>query len=529
MESDGCRGYRTATLLLLYFLLGIQSTLFVFSVRMDFKAYELSIAQLTTTLILIQFIWYVKFIPAFISDRWGINGMHRKPYMIISNMLAVLICMSLGISSSLPLSAYICLLFVLNIATCFADIAYDGCLVEDVRNSRKRTTIMLGMQIVRIVGYLIGNLVGPLAWNQIHSRGVYLTGTCIYFLSFFLSITFYDFRRTKNVASSVYSRDGITPDVQTHEETPSVEINANGIPVRPIRIKRITCEYLGKITGSVFNNRMLRQMLLFNFIVNLSPGTGQAMFFYLVDELQFGPGNVAIMGAVNNIAQILANVEFVRCYDIPILSLYMVASVIAIATSLVPLFISVNVPRYYVEQLHNETIPETNLITIAMRIYSVGNETVSLNDNFGIDAFTLYTVGDALSTMADVLRDLPVMFLTASICERSVEAGAYAAVLSLLNAGAGMKCLVEAGLISLLGINFGKFQNIDTLIVVAFVGEIVVSAIGCFILPRTKVREVVETGNENSDGNDKEFEVEMTLARLQTESTNATEKELVLI
>jgi len=196
---------RTLSLFILYFFLGVQANIYDFAVRLDLQnVYMVPLSTMQNYYVIISIIWYFKWIPAITSDLVGFRGYHRKPYMVIANTAAFVFSMCLTIPH-LPLSSYIALLTLTSISICVADVNYDACMVEDVRGSNGKQTMLTRIQLVRAFGGLVGNVTGPLVWPYIDSYGVFEVSAFISgFAALISAIVFIDYKREENVVSNAF-------------------------------------------------------------------------------------------------------------------------------------------------------------------------------------------------------------------------------------------------------------------------------------------------------------------------------------
>ncbi len=472
----------------LYFLLGIQLSIYDFTTRIDFQEYGTSVSSIGLKTSFIISIWYMKFIPALFSDLVGFRGYHRKPHIIAANFVAIIMCFVLS-SEMIKETDYIIGLFVLNVCICTMDVNYDGCMVEDMRDSEDKEKTMTRIQLIRAFGDICGNIFGPLLWKKYGSSGVYMTTAIISVLSLVCAIRFTDYPRDDKIKNT-YSVGNTELDLQTHGNAAVSTFDITTNEFVPEKKQKITLCYLLCTIGKTLSNSSLRNLLFFNFLINLSPSTSLTMFYYLKDELGITPTYMSILGGMVSSSRILAILLFVYLRKTKMRLLYIYTSLLTVFVSLFPLFISMKVPEVFVD---NSTIyDDEDIVGISLRLYTLANHTIPVTDLFGLGSFWCYSGSEVLTIFADVIRDLPPTIIAAAICDKVVDASAFSTVTSLLNIFSGLKGVIESAINSLLGLNHQHYDNLPILILIAMICEVIGLSLSCCVIPNLSMEDVTD-------------------------------------
>jgi MFS family permease len=75
--------------------------------------------------------WMIKPIYGFLSDNFPILGYKRKSYIILSCILSITTALTLGLTGSLPIAMFICILVIDAFGGAIKDVAIDGVMVEE--------------------------------------------------------------------------------------------------------------------------------------------------------------------------------------------------------------------------------------------------------------------------------------------------------------------------------------------------------------------------------------------------------------
>ena len=449
---------------LFYFTLGLNMSMYHYSVKRDLQEYGMPISSMNSLLTIAHMPWQFKFIPAIFCDIVPLFGRHRKPYIVASHLLALL-CIALFILQPLNQDSYITLLFFLNLFVCIADVNYDACTVEDSReeSSISRGTLQTKMWAVRFTGEAIGEICGPLVWSAYTSRGVFLimcgNTVCILFCSIFLA----DHRRS-NILSEAYSQSGKRPDLNVKDEAGSIRLGENGDPSHNVSYKRLDIRYSLKLIAQTMMHPALRMILLYNIVTSMFPTTGLATFFYVTNELHFKPEQYSLLGLISAFSKLagMGIYSLLRPYSIQ--SVYVFTSILSIIVGLTSFIV---------------TVQFSNKMTLA--------------EFYGFDNFWCAITDDVIGDTLDTIRYMSVIIITGIVCELAVEAGAYSSILSTLNLFNAVRRFIESAVMDALHIDNSSFRELPTMVIIGISMRIVALVL---IFPLVTDRSIKEIAAE---------------------------------
>ena len=123
--------------------------------------------------------WCFKPLYGFLSDRYPIGGLRRKPYLIIGAFVTCFswLCLPFLRTTFLRILA----LFMASFGACVADVMMDSivvCIAQQETEDSKGT-IQSNMWIARNAGSLLGVIGGSLYYNSFGSLGTFLANACV--------------------------------------------------------------------------------------------------------------------------------------------------------------------------------------------------------------------------------------------------------------------------------------------------------------------------------------------------------------
>lgn len=123
--------------------------------------------------------WCFKPLYGFLSDRYPIRGLRRKPYLILGAFTTFLSWIMLPFLQSTFLR--ITSLFTASLGACVGDVMMDSIVVciAKMETEESKGTIQSNMWIARSTGSLVGVIVGTLYYNAFGSLGTFLANACI--------------------------------------------------------------------------------------------------------------------------------------------------------------------------------------------------------------------------------------------------------------------------------------------------------------------------------------------------------------
>ncbi len=527
--------YRKWPLRFLYFLLGVQTSIYDFTLKRDFADYNVPITGIVLRMFLIMCMWQIKFIPALFCDLYGFGGYHRRPYIIFSNFFCALMAAILS-APNISEPGYITLLFLFNFFICIADVNYDACIIEDGRNEEndKKGKLQIQMWSFRYLGTMIGEMGGPLLWEAIKSEGVYgvLSALCI--VAILLGVILKDRPRRSYILNTRESISNTTLDYSNKEEITPVSLTEQGQPKYEEKIQIADIKYLWTLVMLTLTNPTLKQLLLFNLIISLMPNAGFALFYYLTDELKFNTTQMAWLGFIAGAGRLIGiniyslfNQNNIRC-------VYSVVGILSIFVTIFPILLAIRVPVNYTlnEMSFFRNVSSWDPIQIGNNTqffnnntneYILQNDTVPLSDLFGFDRFWCALSDDTLGQIFDEIRNMPLLTIASITCKALVEASAYSTLLSLLNATSGLRRLVDSAFTGILNIDHGKFENLWILILICSIAEIISVVLALVFVPSITLKDVAEEIKEREDIAKETLELDVTNRNLNDELSKELE------
>ncbi|KAL8269804.1 hypothetical protein Esti_006283 [Eimeria stiedai] len=183
--------------------------------------------------------------------------------------------------------------------------------------------------------------------------------------------------------------------------------------------------------------RVLKQPTLLNstlfiFIMMATPSAGSIMFYFMTNELHFGPellGRMALFQSTASLMGILVYMYF--CSTTSIRKLLLVSTVAITPFCLLPVVV---IERW--------------------------------NVSLGIPDSVFVVTDTVLMEFAGEFQAMPILVLAARLCPPGLESTIYSVLLSAYNLGLGLGSLVSAGLTAALGISSTNFTGLSALTVI---------------------------------------------------------------
>lgn len=508
---------RYFTLLSFYFFLGLQLNVNRFSVQKDLQRYGLSFSSISNLLVFPLLPWTFKFIFGFISDTFPIYGLHRKPYLIFSLLMAALGSLVLSVVEG-GLQLLIGMQFEINFFTAFADVIFDALMIEESRalGHEQKGAIQIHCHLARKIGGAIGKVSGPLIWASIGSPGVYSVQTSFYWASLVLSLVLLDYRRVGPEGEPGPS--AVVPSIELNEtgnpanlDTPGVYAEANKVGT----LKKLYMQ-MGLVSQS-FKHPILSRLLTFNLITSAFPSAGIAMFYFMQDVVKFTPGQQSALNALCEVGSLLGAILYTKFFRTrPIRRTYLVLGSITVCLGLVPLLLTIKAPEPVSPSSH----------------CPADNQTCYLYEDIGLNPFYLALSDDFVGEILEEIKSIPLSIVATIVCSQAVEATVYSMNLALQNLMGAAQGPINGAIMDWLAIDHGKFENLPWFIgLCAFLDT---CALFCTpLLPKETIPEISEKLSNTHYLNtlaDVFEELEITRKNLLRNSyrpVNAREKEIL--
>ncbi len=435
--------YRTlkgGTLYSTYLILGVTTSLNVYSFRKDLKNYDLSLSAINTLLILPSLPWYFKCVFASISDTVPLCGYHRKSYMILGTCISFAVCMFLT-APDLSLRQLFGLLLLLQCSTVLADVNYDALVVEGCKAANS-SSLQENTAIFRHIGLMIGMGLGPVIWQQMGSEGIYGILGLWYFFGILAAVMTKEKKR--NISLSVTDPYVIR----------SIELNEKGenINAEPIR-QHSRCNgfiyWLGLMKAS-FAHPVLSVTLFYYFFIMLLPGPSSPLLYFTTDVLKFSPGTMAAISILYELGGILGYWLYkLGMNNVPIRVIYMGCFIATFLLGFVPLTYTTqiyNPSNGCISKLVNST-NENSTVCYTFEVYNLDIVAISLVDAI-IDGILATFIFNTLKTLIRI------------ITKKQLEASLYSTVLSIDNAISAIRTLLESYTILFFDLDSGEYTGL---------------------------------------------------------------------
>lgn len=434
------RVYEGGTLYVTYLILGVTTSLNLYSLRKDLKKFDLPLSTINTLLILPSIPWYLKCVFASVSDTCALCGYHRKSYMILGTSISFGLCMVLTIPN-LSLGTLFGVLLLLQCSTVLADVNYDALVIEGCKKANS-SSLQKNTSICRHLGLMIGMGLGPVIWQDLGSEGIYLVLGLWYLLGVFAAVI------TKDVKTE--DRGAVTTEITQATYAMSIELDeyGNNVNAGPITSKT-TCSsiiYWLSIMKASFAHPVLAATLFYYFFMALIPGPGSPLWYFTTDVLRFPPGLMATMSIMYELGGILGYGLYDCGLDaVPIRLIFFFCLVSNVLLGFVPLVFTVEVPGC-VSQYHNSTSLNTTYC-YPFEKYNLDIVAISLIDALFDGVLATFSY----NTLKSVIRILT---------KKHVEASLYSTVLSLDNVFSAFRTIIESYAILFFGLDSGSYAGL---------------------------------------------------------------------
>lgn len=369
--------------------------------RMDFEFYGSSIDSISYQYMIPMVPWTMKFLLAFISERFPLCSWQYKPYLLLMNFLCI-ICSLCFLIPILTLTEYMALLFFLQLFAAWACVIYDYILLSETTKGRDAiATFQNTIGIFRILGVIIGGCSSAPLWTSLGSKSVYGLLSICYIISFLVSFTFPEEKTMTRVS----------PD----ETVPTTSSSLT--------------DGLGLIKDSLLNPFLLVP-LLFSIVSGLLPDSSIPTFYVLQDVIKLPSWQFSLLRLIAEIIQICVILLFenkIKKYGIRIIYLVVIILKIFSAIWCYPLVASAS-----------SSYPRKCQIEISAGII-LHNQTCPLYKEWNLPPF-LFAMGDnVFSSATDELAILPLKRITSAVSYHSYGSTVFSLVLSIGNLVSGTR------------------------------------------------------------------------------------------
>ncbi|KAL8439394.1 hypothetical protein Efla_001864 [Eimeria flavescens] len=338
--------------------------------------------------------WTVKPLWAVMADNLPLFGYRRKSYIFVGAAMCIVATLGIGLGGYKSIAATTSLLLLYFWGSAICNVIGEALVVEagrrDASEEGTARTVSVFFAFRKIsfatVSYLSGLLLAIMAKQYIFVIAAALP-TAVVIANFWLE-----------------------------------EPHAHVLPVKQ-QFKELV--------------RVLKQPTLLNstffiFIMMATPSAGSIMFYFMTNELHFGPellGRMALFQSIASLIGILVYMYF--CSTTSIRKLLLVSTIAITPFCLLPVVV---IERW--------------------------------NVSLGIPDSVFVVTDTVLMEFAGEFQAMPILVLAARLCPPGLESTIYSVLLSAYNLGLGLGSLVSAGLTAALGISSTNFTGLSALTVI---------------------------------------------------------------
>jgi folate/biopterin transporter len=383
-------------ILLIYFVQGILG-LARLAVSFFLKdELGMSPAEVSAMLGVVALPWIIKPLYGFMSDGLPIFGYRRRPYILISALLGMSAWVSLATIVHTPLAATGAIALC-SLSAAVSDVIADSLVVERAR--KESVTDAGSLQSLSWGATALGGLITA-----------YLSG---FLLQHFSTQTIFLISASFPLILSATA--WLIAEEKTNKRTDFETVK----------------DQLKQLRQAV-SQKTIWLPTAFLFLLQATPSSDSAFFFFTTNELGFPPEFLGRVGLVTSIASLAGVWLFQRFLKtVPFRVIFGWSTVIATALGMTTLL----------------------LVTHA-------NRALGIDDRW-------FSIGDSLIlTVIGQIAYMPVLVLSARLCPRGVEATLFALLMSIINLAGILSQEGGAVLTHLLGITDRNFENLWLLVII---------------------------------------------------------------
>ncbi|XLQ12230.1 MAG: folate/biopterin family MFS transporter [cyanobacterium endosymbiont of Epithemia adnata isolate EadnSB Bon19] len=346
--------------------------------------------------------WIIKPIFGFISDSLPIFGYRRRPYLILSGLLGSIVWIMLGTVVDDPWSATVSLLLI-SLSVAISDVIVDSLVVERARQESLKKA---------------GSL-QSLTWGTSTLGGLitaYLSGWLLQHLS----------NKTIFVITAVF------PLIVAMVAGLITEKSVNQNYANKTASKKFSSKQHSQELWKAFKQKSILFPVVFIFIWQATPNADSAFFFFITNELGFGPEFLGLVRLVTSIAALVGIVLYQKFLKtVPFRRILGWSIVISSGLGMTMLL----------------------LVTHTNRVIGISDRWFSLGDSL-------------ILTVMGEITFMPILVLSARLCPRGIEATLFALLMSILNLSGLISHTLGALLTQWLRITQTNFDNLWILVII---------------------------------------------------------------
>ena len=343
--------------------------------------------------------WIIKPLYGFISDTYPLFGYKRKSYLILSGLLSSSswLSMSYLVNNNYDIKYIsIFLLTLSSLGIAFSDVLVDAIVVTKSKNNE----LSGSLQSICWTSSSIGSIIAS------YSSGYLLEK---YGISWIFGLTALFPLITAFVG--LYIKDD-----KVFENNPSIYINKY-------------VEQFNLIKNS-FKNKKILYPLLFMFLWQATPSSGNSLFYFETNVLNFNPeffGRLSLVSSVSSVVGIYVYNNYLK--DISYKKYFKYITIYGFLFSLTPLIL----------------VSRTNeLLGLPDKMFAIGD--------------------DIILTILGQIGFMPILVLAAKISPQNIEASFYATIMSLNNLSSMLSSISGGIVTKLFNVNSNNFDNLSYLL-----------------------------------------------------------------
>lgn len=413
--------------LVLYFMLGFALEYPILCIKLWLaESYGLSIPAVGAILSTVGIPWTLKPVYGAISDNFPIAGRRRKPYIILCNLGASMLWVVLA-SSRHSVTGVTTILILISLLTCFADVLYDATMVEMTKDEEgdSKGSYQSLCWVCRAAGAFSAALAGGYMLERITPIQVfYVESTLPLMVALVTACVMYEPRSARRVTRA--------------SKVAESELWANARKI-----------------WEAFRSPSLWKPALFVCLFCVTPGSGNAWFYYLVKKHDFTPHLMGALACVRHGSHLVGALVYRRWLrGVEFRTFFVVLVMVSSLLSLTPLLL------YY-----------------------------EVNQTLGIPDFFFVAGDDVFLAALGQIAMMPCLILVAKLCPPGVEASLYATFVAMMNLSGIASEYLGSVLTLGMGVTYTDFGNLPELIVVCAATSLLPLALVKF-LPRGNVQQL---------------------------------------
>ncbi|KEP62002.1 UNVERIFIED_CONTAM: integral membrane protein, putative [Hammondia hammondi] len=355
--------------------------------------FRLDPAILTVVMGALKAPWTMKPLWAMMSDNLPLFGYRRKSYIFLGAFLCVCATVGMGLVGGVNiwLASGLLLLYFLGSAIC--NVIGEALVVEAGRDASSEAGAAKTVSVFfafRKLSFAVMSYLSGVLLDYMDKRYVFLVATAL----------------------------------------PLSVLIANFFLVEPATEEFAVREQFRRLI-SVVQQPALLHSTIFIFIMMSTPSAGSSMFYFMTNELKFGPEVLGRMALFQSIASLLGILTYMWFFStVSLRRLLLLSTLLVTPFCLLPVVV---VERWNVQI----GIPDTAFVVT--------------------DTVLMEFIGE--------FQAMPILVLAARLCPPGLESTIYSFLLSAYNLGLGLSSLVSAGLTAAYGISATNFTHLTSLII----------------------------------------------------------------